>query len=48
MEKLDVFDHHVEHELTAINDHIANLLSKIEKREDKAELRIENIEAVSE
>lgn len=45
MEKLEVFDHHMEHELASVEDHIKSLLSKIEKREDKAELRIDHIES---
>lgn len=46
MAKLDLLDHHLEHELAAVNDHINSLLGKIEKREDKSELRIDSIEAV--
>ena len=45
--KIDFADHHVEHELASVNDHILNMLGKIEKREDKSESRIDNIEDVS-
>lgn len=45
MEKVDLFDHHMEHELAAVEAHITSLLSKVEKREDKSELRIDSIEA---
>lgn len=39
-------DHHVEHELAAVEDHIKNLLNKVKDREDKSEGRIENLEAL--
>jgi len=39
-------DHHVEHELAAVEDHIKNLLGKVKEREDKSEGRIENLEAL--
>lgn len=42
--KLDFFDHHTEHEFASVNDHILNMLGKIEKREDKSETRIDTIE----
>jgi mannose-binding lectin 2 len=45
MEKVDFFDHHMEHELASVEDNIKSLLSKIEKREDKSEFRIESIES---
>ncbi len=44
MEDHDTLDHHVEHQLAAVMDHIKNLIGKLEKREDNAESRIENIE----
>jgi hypothetical protein len=44
MEDHDTLDHHVEHQLAAVMDHIKSLIGKIEKREDNAENRIENIE----
>lgn len=43
---LDVQDHHVEHQLAAVQDHIKNLIGKIQAREDKSESRIENLEAL--
>jgi hypothetical protein len=45
--KLEFFDHHTEHEFASVNDHILNMLGKIEKREDKSEMRIDTIEDVS-
>lgn len=42
--KLDFMDHHVEHELVAVNDHIESMLGKMKKREDVAEGRIDNLE----
>lgn len=41
-------DHHVEHALASVQDHIANMISKLEKREDKSEGRIEDLESVRE
>ena len=46
MTALEVADHHVEHELAAVQDHIKNLIGKIQQREDKAETRIENLEGL--
>ncbi len=43
---LETQDHHVEHEMAAVKDHINNLLAKINSREDKSEMRIENLEAL--
>ena len=43
---LETQDHHVEHELAAVKDHINNLLGKINSREDKSEMRIENLESL--
>jgi len=42
--KLDFVDHHVEHELVSVNDHIESMLAKLKKREDVAEGRIDNLE----
>ena len=44
--RFDNLDLHVEHELAAVSDKLTNLLGKIEKREDKAEQRIEDLETV--
>lgn len=43
---LEVQDHHVEHQLAAVQDHIKNLIGKIQAREDKSETRIENLEGL--
>jgi len=40
----DHLDHHLEHELASVQDHIENLLGKVGKREDQAELRIDSLE----
>jgi len=46
MGTMEVQDHHVEHQLAAVQDHIKNLIGKIQAREDKSENRIENLEAL--
>ena len=45
--KLDKLDHHLEHALASVQDHIANMVGKLEQREDKSEGRIGNLEEVS-
>jgi hypothetical protein len=40
----ETLDHHVEHQLASVVDHIKNLLSKLEKREDTSENRLQNLE----
>jgi flagellar capping protein FliD len=40
----ETLDHHLEHQIASITDHIKNLIGKIEKREDKSETRLENLE----
>lgn len=47
LEKLEVTEHHVEHQFAAVDDHIDNMLAKLAKREDASESRIENLESVS-
>jgi hypothetical protein len=47
MGKGEFLDHHVEHALASIDDHIANMIAKLEKREDKSESRIGDLESVS-
>lgn len=42
----ETLDHHVEHEFAAVADNIKNLIGKLEKREDKSESRLENLEAL--
>jgi uncharacterized protein YktB (UPF0637 family) len=37
-------DEHIEHEFVSVEDHILNLKTKIEKREDSSDLRIEELE----
>jgi hypothetical protein len=44
MEKYQHLDHHQEHAFVSVDDHIANLISKLEKREDKSEGRITDLE----
>ena len=46
LQKQKYMDHHLEHELIGINDHISNVLGKLEKREDVSEARIKNVEEV--
>lgn len=41
-----VLDHHLEHELASVKDHIDTLVSKLDKREDKAETRITGLEEI--
>lgn len=43
-EKIDFYDHHVEHELTAIFDHIESVTNKLKQREDTADTRIDGLE----
>ena len=43
---VETLDHHVEHQLTAVDDHIKNLLNKISEREDKSEGRIAELESI--
>lgn len=45
VEKHTTLDHHVEHQFVSVDDHLANMIGKLEKREDKSEGRIENLEA---
>lgn len=42
----EVLEHHIEHELAAVNDHIDTLIAKLEKREDKSEGRIADLETM--
>ena len=43
---MEVQDHHLEHQLAAVQDHIKNLIGKLQAREDKSESRIDNLEAL--
>lgn len=43
MKSMDVLDHHIEHELESVKDHITNMLAKLESREDTTEQRVDNI-----
>lgn len=40
----ETLDHHVEHQFASVYDHIKSLIGKVEKREDKSETRLENLE----
>jgi mannose-binding lectin 2 len=42
----ETLDHHVEHQLASVVDHIKNLIGKLEKREDKSETRLTNLEEI--
>ncbi len=42
----ETLDHHVEHEFASVADNIKNLIGKLEKREDKSESRLENLEGL--
>jgi hypothetical protein len=44
LEKHTKLDHHVEHEFVSVDDHLNNMIGKLEKREDKAEDRIGSLE----
>lgn len=44
--KHETLDHHVEHELASVYDHIKSLIGKLEKREDKSESRLEQLESL--
>lgn len=45
LEKHNTLDHHVEHSFVSVDDHLANMIGKLNKREDKAEDRIGSLEA---
>lgn len=42
----ETLEHHVEHQFASVSDNIKNLIGKLEKREDKSESRLENLEAL--
>lgn len=44
LERLELLDHHLEHEFAGISDHIDTVTAKLKKREDSADIRIENLE----
>lgn len=44
IDKHETLDHHVEHQFASVYDHIKSLIGKLEKREDKSETRLENLE----
>jgi len=46
LQKHETLDHFVEHEFAAVADNIKNLIGKLEKREEKSESRLENLEAL--
>jgi lectin, mannose-binding 2 len=46
LEKMEYNEHHLEHELVSIDDHLKSMVGKLEKKEDESESRIEVIEQV--
>eukprot|EP01035_Chromulina_nebulosa_P019165 gene19165-25009_t len=44
--KFNVLDHHIEHEFVAANDHIDNMIAKLNSKEESAETRIEDLESL--
>lgn len=42
----ETLDHHVEHQMASVVDHIKNLIGKLEKREEKSENRLTNLEDI--
>jgi lectin, mannose-binding 2 len=45
LEKHNKLDHHIEHQFVSVDDHLSNMIGKLEKREDKSEDRIVSLEA---
>lgn len=45
LEKHNKLDHHVEHQFVSVDDHLSNMVGKLNKREDKSEDRIGSLEA---
>lgn len=46
MTKNKIREHHIEHAFAAIDDHLSNMIQKLEKREDKSDVRIQELEEV--
>lgn len=46
MAKNKIREHHIEHAFAAIDDHLSNMVQKLEKREDKSDGRIQELEEV--
>uniref|UniRef100_A0A7S0XEJ2 L-type lectin-like domain-containing protein n=1 Tax=Chromulina nebulosa TaxID=96789 RepID=A0A7S0XEJ2_9STRA len=46
LSKFNVLDHHIEHEFVAANDHIDNMIAKLNSKEESAETRIEDLETL--
>jgi hypothetical protein len=46
MNRLDVMDHRAEHELTSVHDNIDSMKAKLDRREESAESRIGDLEAI--
>ena len=44
--RVETLDHHFEHQLSSVEDHIKNLLGKLNEREDKSEKRIKELEEI--
>lgn len=47
LEKMEYNDHHLEHELVSIDDHLKSMVGKLEKKEDESQSRIGVIEQVN-
>jgi mannose-binding lectin 2 len=47
LEKLEYNDHHLEHELVSVDDHLKAMIGKLESKEDNSASRIADIEKVS-
>ena len=46
LEKFEYNDHHLEHELVSVDDHLKTMVGKLETKEENAEARIAEIEKV--
>ena len=44
--RVETLDHHFEHQLSSVEDHIKSLLGKLNEREDLTEDRIDELEAM--
>lgn len=44
MTKNQIREHHIEHAFATIDDHLLNMIAKIEKREDKSDDRLKDVE----
>jgi uncharacterized protein (UPF0335 family) len=46
MKKNKVREHHIEHAFASVEDHLKTMIEKIERREDKSDTRIQDLEQV--